>query len=280
MSLLSSLPWRQELILAAARSMAGGAGSAPALLAALASPDADARRVVAAIHVAPGIALRVLKVANSAFYGRAGRVDTLDRAVQVLGLDAVRTMASAACLDRVMPGVDSASGPSAPELLNHSLATAVLARDLALLRLPERSADAFLAGLLHDLGYRVVQRLAGAAVGEAARSGTQDDATIARLWHGPCAELVFDSWSLPDWLARVVACHHRPADAGPALESLTRIVAAADHLADEAGHGLAWEDLADEPWPLPELDPDSPALQALRRQVPQSLAALNLALAC
>ena len=158
MSLPFSLPWSWETILAAARAMAGGGGFAPTLLAALASPHADSRHVVAAIHSAPGIALRVLKVANSAFYGRAGQVDTLDRAVQVLGLDAVRSMASAACLDRVMPGADLAGGPSAAELQNHSLASAVLARDLALLLMPERAADAFLAGLLHDLGYRVVQR--------------------------------------------------------------------------------------------------------------------------
>ncbi len=276
--------------------MAGGAGFAPTLLAALALPHADSRRVVAAIHNAPGVALRVLKVANSAFYGRAGQVDTLDRAVQVLGLDAVRTMASAACLDRVMPGTDSSGGgPSAADLLNHSLATAVLARDLAQMLLPGRAADAFLAGLLHDLGYRVVQQLAGphaekcagtgaaadAADGaaEGAADGAANRAALAFRWHGPCAALVFDSWNLPDWLARVVASHHRPADAGPEHEPLTRIVAAAEQWADASGHGLALEPLSDAPWPLPDVDPDSPALQALRQQWPQSLAALKLALA-
>ena len=242
------------------------------------------------------LALRVLKVANSAFYGCSGRVDALERAVQMLGLDAVRTMASAACLDRVLPGADSAGGgPSAADLLNHSLATAVLARDLAMLLLPERSADAFLAGLLHDLGYRVVQRLAGAPMAAAAASlrggapdgapgGEPEGATTARQWHGPCAALVFDSWNLPGWLAGVVAFHHRPADAagelGPELGVLTRIVAAAEHLAESSGHGLAVEPLSEEPWPLPELEPDSAALTTLRQQWPQSLAALNLALAC
>jgi HD-like signal output (HDOD) protein len=301
MSLPSSAPWPRESILTAARAMAGGAGFAPALLAALTSPHADARRVVAAIHNAPSIALRVLKVANSAFYGHAGRVDALDRAVLVLGLDAVRTMASAACLDRVLPGADLAGGgPTASDLLNHSLATAVLARDLALLLLPERSADAFLAGLLHDLGYRVVQRLAGAPMGGCAGTGLRghaqerahdsgdhgehDGATIARLWHGPCAALVFESWNLPGWLVGVVACHHRPADAaaelGTELGALTRIVAAAEHLAEASGHGLAVEPLSEEPWPLPELERDSPALTALCQQWPRSLATLNLALAC
>ena len=301
MSLPSSPPWPRESILAAARAMAGGAGFAPALLAALTSPHADSRQVVAAIHNAPGIALRVLKVANSAFYGHSGRVDALDRAVQVLGLDAVRTMASAACLDRVLPGADSAGGgPTAADLLNHSLATAVLARDLALLLLPERCADAFLAGLLHDLGYRMVQRLAGAPTGgcagtgllgraqerahDSGHPGEPDGATIARLWHGPCAALVFESWNLPGWLVGVVACHHRPADAaaelGTELGALTRIVAAAEHLAEASGHGLAVEPLSEEPWPLPELERDSPALTALCQQWPRSLATLNLALAC
>jgi HD-like signal output (HDOD) protein len=258
--------------------MAGGAGTVPALLATLMSPDADPRKVVAAIHNAPGIALRVLKVANSAFYGRVGRVDTMDRAVQVLGLDVVRTMASAACLDRVMPGSDGNGGPSSVNLLNHSLATAVLARDLALLLLPERSADAFLAGLLHDLGYRVVQRLI-ASDAQGGSAPAADAATLARRWHGACAALVFHSWNLPDWLARVVAFHHEPAGAGAEHERLTRIVAAAEHLADASGHGLALDELSDEPWPLPELVPDGPAVTELRQRWPQSLAALNLALA-
>ena len=82
----------------------------------------------------------------------------------------------------------------------------------------------------------------------------------------------------------VVACHDRPADAaaelGTELGALTRIVAAAEHLAEASGHGLAVEPLSEEPWPLPELERDSPALTALRQQWPQSLTALNLALAC
>ena len=83
MSLPSSPPWPRESILAAARAMAGGAGFAPALLAALTSPHADSRQVVAAIHNAPGIALRVLKVANSAFYGCSGRVDALPHKIEI-----------------------------------------------------------------------------------------------------------------------------------------------------------------------------------------------------
>jgi len=60
--------------------------------------------VLECLRAQPVLAARVLKVANLAFYRCAGSVDSLERALSMLGLAAVRGIAAAACLDRPLPG--------------------------------------------------------------------------------------------------------------------------------------------------------------------------------
>ncbi|HXC60060.1 MAG TPA: HDOD domain-containing protein, partial [Steroidobacteraceae bacterium] len=73
----------------------GGANAAHRILATLCDASLDARQIADVIQREPGLAARVLKVANSAFYGSSRHIATLDRALMLLGLDAVRGIAAA-----------------------------------------------------------------------------------------------------------------------------------------------------------------------------------------
>ena len=93
-----------EAILKSAASIGvigSGAGTVPRLMAALCDPDVSAAVVEDLVGRDPVLSLRVLRVANSAFYGQSRSITRIERALQLLGLDAVRGIAAAACLDRV-----------------------------------------------------------------------------------------------------------------------------------------------------------------------------------
>ncbi|HWB55091.1 MAG TPA: HDOD domain-containing protein, partial [Tepidisphaeraceae bacterium] len=103
----------------------------------------------------PALATRILKTVNSAFYGIPGQVGSMERAIVLLGLNAVKNIAVAASLGEMFRHVGLCDGFTARDLWKHCISVAVTARELAR-RIKSPIADeAFLAGLIHDVGILV-----------------------------------------------------------------------------------------------------------------------------
>jgi HD-like signal output (HDOD) protein len=180
----------------------------PMLLKALNDPGSSAARVGEVVASDAGLAARVLAVANSAAFGRARQVSEIHDAVALLGGNLVRTLAIAGS-SRLL---DGASG--LPHQRDHAVATACAARLLAVrVGLPE--ADAFSAGLLHDIGeillwhqdplgyssaYAGWEDLDSQLRGERGQFGA-DHATAAREQ--------LTEWGLPGTVIDAVGDHHR-----------------------------------------------------------------------
>jgi len=118
-------------------------------MAALCNSDVSPGEVESLVLGEPALYARVLRIANSAYYGQARSITTLSRAVVVLGLDAVRGIAAAACLDRTLPRGWKHPLVDMNAVVHHSVATAAAAEALARIRHPDLAAEAFVAGLLH-----------------------------------------------------------------------------------------------------------------------------------
>ena len=262
---------------AAARTLGTGGAGATRLLALLYDPEVDVEPVLACLTREPALAARVLKVANSPFYRQSGHVGTLQRAVQVLGLTAIRGIAAAGCLDRLAP--PRAGSAFEPERFRlHSLAVGCAAQRLSQTARLGMDNEAFMAGLLHDIGILLLAKAAPAALahfvplGPPESVGAADAATPAPTWdpqaalsheaaqlgadHEACATLLVQAWQLPGWLALALAGHHshRASDADTGLQALPGLLAVADHAAHAAGLGL---------WPLCGLPPPGSVLQGL-----------------
>jgi HD-like signal output (HDOD) protein len=249
-------------LLAASRSF-GAIGtrgnSMPSLLSALYRADADPAEVGRLIGSEPALAARVLRVANSAYYGAPRAIASIDRAVLLLGFDAVRGIAAAACLESAWPR-QGGTGSAATAMLTHSVATALAAESVALEYAPALAGEAFVAGLLHDVGVVLQARMnpagfarfvewhdgaletAAAAVADAelgaceARElgyGEVVDAErrLIGVEHGVAAGVVFADWLLPPALVDVARHHHAPEGAPPASRSLVACVHVADRIA-------------------------------------------------
>ena len=228
------------------------------LLAALCNPTITFDELSNLLNSEPALVVRVLRVANSAFYGVSRSIKTIDRALMVLGFDAVRAVAAAACLDRSLARATQEAALDHHAMVRHSLTTAVAAESIAKLVQRDMAGDAFAAGLLHNLGLPVQAVLDAAGLrtlSAALRSGHSGDfrqleRSTLRISHEECAAVVFEQWQLPDSLVETARWHHAPLFAPAPHKWLSAVLGLALGLAAEAGHGFELE-----PAPQPR-DPD------------------------
>ncbi|MGB5986183.1 MAG: HDOD domain-containing protein [Desulfobacterales bacterium] len=209
----------------------------------LADPKAGFKEVSSLIEEDQAMAVRILKAANSAYYGLVGQVSSVQHASVVLGyktLSEIITAASASdYLVKTLEGYDQ----NAEALWRHSLAVALGGKLLAGKRRPKLEGDAFTVGLFHDIG-KVVLDPYIAERKEAfleARRQNGDDSTEAerQLFGFDHAELAADlcrQWNIPDTLGSAIKYHHFPE------ETQNNDLAHILHVADCWAHKLERED--------------------------------------
>jgi HD-like signal output (HDOD) protein len=229
--------------------LGAGAATASVVLATLYRPQVGVREIARVVGSEPGMTTRVLRVANSPLYGQSRTVSTIEHAVLLLGLEAVRSIAAAACMrDAILR--TTPSGPvDGLALLRHSVGTALAARMLSSLNHAAPAEDAFVAGLVHDLGLTVLARLRPesiAAVMNELRAGPARDSSALEeerlgISHARCAAAVFESWHLPAALVSAAAHHHDPWRAPVEHAALAAIVSVADELTRTCGLGFVCE---------------------------------------
>src|SRR6187397_662121 len=131
----------------------------PEVTAKIVSTVEDPKSTAAALHKIvshdPALATRILKVVNSAFYGLPGQIGSIERAIVLLGLNAVKNIAVAASLGQLFRSVKLCEGFTAKDLWTHSIAVAVAGRELAREMKVQIADEAFLCGMIHDIGLLV-----------------------------------------------------------------------------------------------------------------------------
>ncbi len=225
------------------------------LLAALCNPRAQSGQVAALIRKEPALYARVLRVANSPFYSHSREVTTIEHALMMMGIDAVRGIAAAACLDRTMPRGKELAIIDIRALLRHSVATAVAAETLAKAVRPTLAPEAFVAGLLHNLGVPVQIGMDAPAVqAMVALRQSRDERTMPALEaqcgvasHQDCIGVIAEAWQLPATLAAATHFHHDPMSAPEAHRDLASLVNLGANLGLAMGCTFSLEPLAEPP---------------------------------
>jgi HD-like signal output (HDOD) protein/ActR/RegA family two-component response regulator len=188
-----------------------------ALQQALLDPLVDSTKVAAIIERDPAVAAKVLQVCNSSFFRLPRRVSRISEAVSYLGLSTVRSMALSAELFR--PGEALSAGLDLGLMQRHALNVGAIARSLA--AETNWAEDAFLAGLLHDVGFLLLGRqyrneLQGALEAAAAGMALCDaEALHMGVDHGHAGAYLLGLWGLPYEVVEAVAEHDALAAASP-----------------------------------------------------------------
>jgi putative nucleotidyltransferase with HDIG domain len=217
-------PPSPELTLSHLDSLPTLAPVAAKLLQVTLDDESSARDIVSVLRHDQSLTARILSLANSAACGARGKVTTVDRAAALLGFKAVRSIALAVKVFECFDGATEPGGQrhfDRKEFWKHTLGVACTARRLAS-DWPQLNIDreeAFVAGLLHDLGKvaldavfpRAYQRIAAQA-----RAGRCDivDCERAALHvdHTVAGRYLAKRWGLPRCLEDVIWLHNKPAE--------------------------------------------------------------------
>lgn len=222
------------------------------LLQVTSSDDASAREVVGLLEADPALAASILKACRCSERGRSARINSIERAVVLVGFKAVRSIALSVQFFELLDGLGRSSGVFDRRLFwRHCLAVSVAAEHIARgAGTGVDPAEAGLAGLLHDLGHLALHATARDAFdsvcASAERTGESIDALCRRVFSTDTHTIgrrLAERWSLPEpiveaiWLGGGAA----PTGAGPA-GALVAVVSLADQVARQQqichpGHG-------------------------------------------
>lgn len=204
------------------------------LLQTLSGGDPDVDALASRIARDQAITARVLRVANSPFYGLQMRVGSIHDAIVVLGFSAVRSLVLTSAVMKTLPAC-VCPGFSADRFWRHVLGVAVAAQALA--RALGRSPDSpFIAGLLHDIGRLVMLSAYPAHFARAITLADERDCPLLDVEpevfgcdHTAVGAALARHWNFPEDTIEALACHHAPSQARP--DGLAPIIHYADAIA-------------------------------------------------
>jgi putative nucleotidyltransferase with HDIG domain len=199
-------------------------------------PRVSARDLQAVISRDQSLCARVLRVVNSPIYGLRAEISTVSHAVAILGLDVLRTTVVTATVQQLYAGVKVVGhGLTSKLLADHSWGSAVTARKVAArIRYPNLE-EAFLCGLMHDIGKIVLLKnfptryneiISEAYRGETASSHEVELAAFG-FSHAHVGALLAERWNFPPQLCEAILYHHEPLSA-PTHFRLAGVTAFAD----------------------------------------------------
>ncbi len=203
----------------------------------LAAPSTDLGAIAALIGQDPGLTLKVLRMANSPLYGASREVDSVLRAITLLGEQQLREIILTTSASKVLAGIPN-DVFVIDDFWRHSIFCGLVARFLAQRSARVEEDFAFVAGLLHDVGQlayfnrypgetRVVLELVMDAQGDMPLY--EAEAKVFGFDHMALGGELLKAWHLPQRLRECVAYHHHPeqAEAFPAEVAIVHI---ANHL--------------------------------------------------
>jgi len=206
------------------------------------------------INADPSLAARLLRIANSPFYGRGSKVETIIHALGIIGIDQLTELALATVMVNQFKGIDK-------DLVNmhsfwmHSIGCGLAAQTIAQ-NMGERHVEPYYtASMLHDMGslilYKEIPDKAREILTRCKSEGlslSTVEEEVLGFTHAEVAAVVFTKWGLPGSLVAAVQYHHNPS-AAKEHSLFPAIVHLADIIAYEMELGTGGEPT------LPVLDP-------------------------
>lgn len=200
------------------------------------SRESDANDVQSILARDQSLTTKIMRLVNSSFYGYAGKITTLQQAVVILGFDTIKSIALSATVFSAFPSRTRATFDR-EAFWRHSIATGVAARHLAKESKFEQVEEAFVAGILHDIGKVVLDEYATelfdtvlAYVEEHDVLVYEAERAVLGFSHAQIGRWLATKWALPADFVDVIFYHHQPGNALRAPH-LTAIVHTADVLA-------------------------------------------------
>jgi putative nucleotidyltransferase with HDIG domain len=210
--------------------------------------SSDSQDVTDVISRDPSLTSKILKVSNSAYYGFSQSVDTLERAVMVLGFNMINSLAMSVGIIKTLSSGEKTNRFSRERLWIHSLAVGTLMKEMGIrFGRKEESDSLFVIGLLHDIGKVVLDQFFAEDYQKALEeTGCQESSEVCEaeenyfgMDHGEVGNILLRRWNFPETMCALIALDHKtevPEGVNAADVAMLHI---ADILSKEAGMGVS-----------------------------------------
>ncbi len=212
----------------------------------LSDPDSSLKKLASVIATDPAISVRILKMANSAYFGLAGKVTSIGHASVLLGGKTLGEIVMMAGTSNLLSKTLKGYGVKSEDLWRHSLAVGIGSRLIANIKKPDLVNDAFMAGLIHDSGKIMLdehvlkrrQAFEGLMM-DRNKTFCEVEQQILGLDHSEIGYEVCKCWGIPEILTSAVRYHHYPSVSQD--NDLAHIVHMADFLAIQSDMGTGMD---------------------------------------
>ena len=205
----------------------------------------DLVEIAAIVSKDPSLSAKILKLVNSAYFGLSQKVQEINQAVVLVGTSGIKNMAICACVYEAFPKPKKNGNFNLKMFWWHSLRCAFLSKSIASEMNADQSDEAFVSGLLHDIGKVVLWVNFNSAYEALLENGRDDGLPLvdgeARLGATHCevAAWLLDRWNFKPMISDAVRYHHEsPARIAQALP-MTQIVCIANFLCQDTEPGMS-----------------------------------------
>jgi len=254
------------------------------LKAVLDDPDSNLADVADVVGSDPAMTARLLRLVNSAYFGLATEIDTVSRAVSLLGTQEVHDLVLGVSVAQTFDGMSN-EVMDVYEFWRRSVACAITSRALAEVCNVLDSERLFVTGLLHDIGHLLMYQFAPKEAQQAIElAATQDiplhraERTLLGVDYAQIGAELMRRWRLPQSLREPIECHLEP-ERSKDYELFTCVLHIGTLLSDAAAHGKPLPQALDRvsplAWEITGLSREQ-CLQIAARQEPQAAAVMRL----
>ena len=212
-------------------------------------PNTSAQQLQQVISDDQAMTARILKVANSAMYACSRKVKTLTEAIVMLGFNSIRSLVVTSAARNLYNTGRARMGLKERLLWEHSIGCAFACRLLVQDRYPLLTEEAFLAGLLHDIGKLVLNLQTPDQFDEIVqivynenRGFCETERELLGFDHTNVGALLVNKWKLSQGLEMIIRDHHKP-DAFNDETPLLLYLDVANNLCKK--HGIGFVDAPD-----------------------------------
>jgi len=202
-------------------------------------PESTAQQLLEVIEPDQSITVKILKVANSAFYSRAREISTLRQALMIIGFDEVRNLVLSSAVFNNFKKLKKMDGFDPKEFWRHSFTTGLAAKMIAG-QLKLQAGSLFVAGLIHDIGKLALLTVLPAdfiqtmkMTGNCGLENLTAEKHLLGLTHAEVGMRVLRRWMFPQHFVTAAGFHHDPVHAD--AQTIYPLVV---HLADLLAHTI------------------------------------------
>lgn len=200
-------------------------------------------------------AIKVLKVANSPFFGFRGKISTISEAVFYLGFNEIRNIIFSLTVIKYFSATSKVNNFPLPDFWVHSIATGIASRVIGSASREQGIENYFLAGILHDIGKLVLVQFAVDDFNKALELATANkislraaEQEVMRTDHTVIGNLLAGKWKLPAIFQDAILGHHAP-DAQDRNKKLVSAVHLGNLMVKLLEYGRAGDDFVQKPQP-------------------------------